>query len=139
MELDTLKQAISALERTLERTEDESFMALQDDITRNAIRAGVIQHFEFTYEMCWKLMQRKLIVHVNTKEAEHFRTRKELIRLAARKGLIPDPLPWFGYGDARNQTSHTYAEDKAQLVYDTAKHFLKSAKDFLTRLEQFND
>jgi len=38
------------------------------------------------------------------------RTRKELFRVAARDGLVRDPLIWFGFGDARNLTTHTYKE-----------------------------
>ena len=114
-------------------------MSAQDEVTCDAIRAGAIQHFEFTYELCWKFMQRWISVNVGHNEAEHYRTRKDLFRLAARRGLIADPLPWFDYGDARNVTSHTYAEEKARLVYDTALRFVTDARDFLARLEGLND
>jgi hypothetical protein len=45
--------------------------------------------------------------------ADNPRTRKELYRIAAREGLVRDPVAWFRFGDARNVTSHIYDEDKA--------------------------
>lgn len=31
-----------------------------DDVARNAVKAGGILHFEFTYELCWKFIKRWL-------------------------------------------------------------------------------
>lgn len=139
LDLGGLQQAVAALGRTLERSKDVAFMSAQDEITRNAIRAGVIQHFEFTYELCWKFMQRWLQNNVSPEEATHFRSRKDLFRLAAQKGLIADPLPWFDHAEARNLTAHTYNVDTAQTVWLAAGRFFTDARDFLERLERVND
>ena len=114
------------------------FTGLSDE-ARDAIRAGVIQNFEVAYEFCWKFVQRWLRENITDKQAEHPRSRKELFRLAARFGLIKDPLPWFSYGDARNLTSHTYDENKAESVYQTALDFVKDARSLLEKLEESND
>lgn len=103
------------------------------------IRAGVIQNFEFTYELCWKFMQRWLKDNQNREEAGLPRTRKELFRMAARYELIKDPLPWFEYGDARNLTAHTYNEDKAEIVFKQAVQFVDDARYLLEQLERLND
>jgi len=65
---------------------------------RETVRAGVIQNFEVAYEQCWKMIQRWIKENKTSEEAEHPRTRKDLFRMAARCGLIDDPLPWFAYG-----------------------------------------
>lgn len=84
-------------------------------------------------------MQRWLRENWVSEEIELPRTRKELLRVAARRGLISDAVPWFGYGDARNITTHTYDEAKAQAVYEVAIRFLNDARALLNRLDALND
>jgi len=52
LDLSNLEKALLQLEQVAERSWDQAFMAAQDDITRNAIRAGVIQHFKIVYDLC---------------------------------------------------------------------------------------
>lgn len=139
LDLGGLRRATEALSATLERCEDDALMAGLDHVTRNAIRAGAIQHFEFTFELCWKSIQRWLRENATPEDAEHPRTRRELFRLAARHGLIQDPTPWFAYADARNLTSHTYNEDQAAAVYAAARRFAADAAALLRRLEAARD
>ena len=65
--------------------------------------------------------------------------RKELFRIAAEHQLITNVPRWFKYQDARNETTHTYDEDKAQEVFEAAKEFLTDAKELLKNLESKND
>ena len=139
LDLSSLQKAVESLEKTINVAENKKLAAELDDDTKDAIKAGVIQNFEFTYELCWKFMRRWLSENATIEEAEYSRTRRELFRQAARSGLIDNPLSWFSYGDARNLTSHTYDEDKAETVYEAAIDFLEDAKDFLKRLQEHND
>ena len=139
LDLTSLRKAVSAMELVLARSEDAKFMESLDEIARNAIRAGVIQHFEFTYELCWKFIQRWIRGNVSAEEANHPRTRKDIFRMAAERNLVSDPAVWFEYAEARNATSHTYDVDKAGTVYDTAKRFVKHARELLDILEASND
>ena len=139
LDLSSLRKAVDSLEKTLKVAENKILAAELDNDVKDAIRAGVIQNFEFTYELCWKFMRRWLKENADVEEAEYPRTRKELFRLAARFGLIKEPLSWFSYGDARNLTSHTYDEDKAEMVYQTAVGFLGDARYLLDRLQKHND
>ncbi|MEW6490759.1 MAG: HI0074 family nucleotidyltransferase substrate-binding subunit [Thermodesulfobacteriota bacterium] len=139
LDLSSLRSAVAALEATLERCEDAALLARLDAVTRNALRAGAIQHFEFTFELCWKFLQRWLRENATPEDADHPRTRKELFRLAARHRLIDDPAPWFAYADARNLTSHTYNQVQAAAVYECARRFSSDARLLLQRLEGAND
>ena len=65
------------------------------------------------------------------------RAQKRLFSLAEKQWLT-DPLPWFSYHKARNETSHTYNEEKAEAVYQVALEFAHSAERLLNRLEQAN-
>ena len=46
---------------------------------------------------------------------------------------------WMIYHDARNETSHTYNDKKAEEVFEIAKQFFPDAKSFLANLEKVND
>lgn len=133
LDLGNLKNAIDALERSLAVADAQQDSP--DRELRETIRAGVIQNFEVAYEQSWKMLQRWLRENASPERAENPRTRKELFRLAAQYGLIPDPLPWFEYGDARNMSSHTYKEADASYVFGIAEKFLPDAKALLNQLE----
>lgn len=137
LSFDSLTKSIDVLGRSLIVAQKQT-PGLDADL-QETIRSGVIQHFEVAYEQCWKMIQRWLKENQSIEEAEYPRTRKELFRLAARYGLITDPLPWFVYGDARNLTAHTYDEKKANFVYETAKNFLQDAQYLAQQLEGSND
>jgi len=137
LELDSLKKAVEALKRSVNAA-DEHMDALGADL-RDTVKAGVVQNFEVAYEQCWKFIQRWLRQNQTREEADYPRTRRELFRMAARYGLISDPLPWFEFGDARNLTSHTYDAAQAAAAYETARRFPAHAEEVLKRLEEKND
>lgn len=139
LDLSSLEKSVAALRAVITRAEDTALMSSLDETTRQAIRSGVIQHFEFTFELCWKFMQRWLRQNRAPEDADLPRTRKDLFRLAAHHGLIDDPEPWFAYAEARNLTSHTYDLGQAAVVYGAARDFAPAAADFSRRLAERND
>lgn len=137
LNLDSLRRAIDSLRRSIAAAEKN--MSSLDVDMQETVRAGVIQNFEVAYEQCWKMIQRWIKENKTPEDAENPRTRKDLFRMAARYGLIADPLPWFAYGDARNLTSHIYDAEKALSIYETAINFYVDAEYVLTQLELLND
>lgn len=77
------------------------------------VRDSVIQRFEFTHELSWKMMKLKL-------EAEGLsaRTPRETVQEALQAGLIENGNLWTDMQKMRNLTSHTYHEKLADDVYD---------------------
>lgn len=134
LDLTSLQKAVTALEEVLAQSDDEPFMAGLNRVARNAIKSGVIQHFEFTYELCWKFMKRWIEMNVSPGMADGV-TRRELFRLAAEQRLIGDVEQWMRYHDARNLTSHTYEPAVAEEVYTVAQGFAVDARGLLTALE----
>ena len=138
LELDSLKNAVSALQAVVAKSDDTEFMRGLDDVARNAIKSGVIQHFEFTYELCWKFIKRWLETNISSTAADGV-TRRELFRMAAENRLIDDVDRWMRHHDARNETAHTYEAKVAERVYRAAHDFVHDAQRLLEALEARND
>src|SRR3990167_6834100 len=113
-----LEKAIASLDAAVNYS-----LHLPPGIDADIVRDSVIQRFEYTYELSWKLLQRWIKLNISPEEAEP-RTKKDLFRLAAKKSLIHAPEQWFEFSEARNEVSHTYNEKRAQYVYDIALKFL---------------
>ena len=138
LDFSSLKKALHSLEAALNFAASEDQLAGLTEDQKEVIRAGAIQNFEFTYELCWKFMKRWLENNLGSTYVDGI-PRKELFRIAAEHQLITAVKHWIKYHDARNETAHTYDEDKAQKVFDAAKEFLADAKELLKNLEAKND
>jgi nucleotidyltransferase substrate binding protein (TIGR01987 family) len=136
--LDNLRNAVAALRAVQAKSEDGAFMTAQDEITREAIRSGVIQHFEFTYELSWKFIRRWLEENI-ARDAADGVSRRELFRMGAENRLIDDVAAWMRYHDARNDTSHTCNLSVAAKVYSVSLDFVDDADRLLAALEARND
>ena len=137
LDLSSLKKAIASLKNALNVAIPASLEAMPED-QQEVIKAGVIQNFEFTYELCWKFMKRWLEVNIGTAYVEGV-TRRELFRLSVENKLIKDVDQWMEYHDARNETSHTYDQDTADDIFQVAQTFFSDAFELLQILEEKND
>ena len=100
------------------------------------LRDAVIQRFEYTYELCWKMLKRQLEAEsANPAEIDGL-SFKDLLRQGADRGIVQDVEIWFVYRDQRNITAHVYDEKKAASVYQTACKFLEDAQLLLKALEE---
>jgi len=126
MDLDftSLHNAIQSLESAL-RIYDSYISSKDKDLeVARVLKAGVVQNFEFTYELSWKFMMRWIEVN---RQSTLGITRRELYRYAAENGLIDDVAKWADYNEARNTTSHTYDEEKADFILAKAYTFKDDA------------
>ena len=64
---------------------------------------------------------------------------KTLVRTAAEKGLIDDPVAWLLFREKRNITSHTYDETKSLDVLGVIPQFIGRAQFLLERLNSPRD
>ena len=138
LDLSSLRKAVESLEKTLGVADDGTFMSRLTDDQKQAVNAGVIQNFEFTYELCWKFMRRWLEVNLGSVYVAGV-ARRQLFRLSAEHGLLGDVDRWMEYHDARSETSHTYDENTSEDVLDAAHRFLDDARELLGALEARND
>ena len=80
---------------------------------------GLIQRFEFTFELAWKLMKSYADYQGVDKEIMGSR---DAIRWAFENGLIAESDVWMEMIKRRNDTSHTYDEDTATEVVNRVEN-----------------
>ena len=138
LDLSALRGAVSSLEDGLEVVSDGSWFDQQSGKVQNTLIAGVIQNFEFVYEISFKMIKRQIeeeSASPNEVDESNFR---EVLRVAAEKGLVADVEAWFKYRKMRNITAHTYDHQKAQQVYQDTLIFINDARALLKVLEARN-
>jgi nucleotidyltransferase substrate binding protein (TIGR01987 family) len=115
------------LARAIERL-SEGWARYQQDISDTQIRDGLIQRFEFTYEISYKMLKRHLeATSANPAEFDDM-SFQDLIRMGNERGLLLGGWPeWRNYRDMRAKTSHTYDEDIALEVVDGIPDFQREA------------
>ena len=126
LNLEPLENAVAQLR--------SGFVQSKADPDNELLRDGVIQRFEYTMDLSWKMIQRYL-KHIAQVEESAIRTKKDLFREASRLGLIANVESWFGYYEARNETSHTYDPQIAKSVFKQAEMFLPDAIRLLGALK----
>lgn len=129
-----LANAIAQLEKALSYA--RSPMAQADAGLHEQLRNSVIQCFEFTYELSWKMLKRFLEATEPSPAELDLATFQSLIRLGNERGLLrSDWNAWKTFRQARTDSSHTYDSGKAQAVYAIAPDFLLEAKALLAALQ----
>jgi nucleotidyltransferase substrate binding protein (TIGR01987 family) len=129
LDLSPLTNAIARLSEGLERHRRES--------GDTQLRDGLIQRFEFTYDLAHKMIRRALEQAAANPDEVDRMSFPELIRTANEQGLVAsDWTAWRTWREMRNITSHTYDEAKALLVVEGIPAFLAEAQEVARRLGQ---
>ena len=131
-----MPQDISAFERAITRLQ-EGLTRYQREVGDTQIRDGLIQRFEFTYEISHKMLKRFLeATSANHAEFDAMNFQ-DLVRSGnERQLLLGDWSQWRTYRDMRARTSHTYDEEVALLVVAGIPAFLNEARHLLLQLQE---
>lgn len=101
------------------------------------VRDGLVQRFEFTYELSHKMLRRFLEATAANPTEFDEADFQYLIRTANEQGLLLGAWPqWRVYRDMRSKTSHTYDEAVALNVVSGIPAFLKEAQVLLGQLQR---
>jgi len=129
LDLTPMERAITRLREGLER--------YQQDISDTQIRDGLIQRFEFTYEISHKMLKRFLEVTSASPAEFDDMSFQDLIRSGNERNLLLGNWPsWKKYRDMRAKTSHTYNEEVALEVVTGIPAMLEEAEYLLNRLRE---
>ncbi len=133
LDFSSLASAIGQLEKSISFAKSD--MAQQNDDLFEQLRNSVIQCFEFTYELSWKMLKRYLEETSANPEEIDTSAFQSLIRMGNEQGLLrSDWLRWKAYRQARTNSSHTYDAGKAEKVYEIAPDFLEEARYLYNQL-----
>jgi len=117
----------------------EGLVRYQSDTTDTQIRDGLIQRFEFTYEISHKMLKRHLEAVSPTPDQFDGMTFADLIRTGNEQGLLlGDWSVWRVYREMRSKTRHAYDEGVAVAVVHGIPAFLEEARELLRRLQERN-
>jgi nucleotidyltransferase substrate binding protein (TIGR01987 family) len=123
-----LSAALANLERAC--AEFESYLALP--VTNQRDKAGLIQGFEFTFEIFWKIFQK-----VSPEAGLEASSPREALMAGAQLHLIaPDEAPyWSQMLRDRNLTSHTYNANVAnEIIERVSRDYAACFRASLARL-----
>jgi nucleotidyltransferase substrate binding protein (TIGR01987 family) len=101
----------------------------EDEFLDDIIKEGLIQRFEYTHELAWKVMKDFL---ENSGNVNIFGS-KDATREAFAAELIFDGDVWMDMIISRNKTSHIYNEETADDI------FTRIVNQYLTEFLQFRD
>lgn len=124
----SLRKAIGTLAKAL----DAAKLRPKDEYVRDAS----IQRFEYTYELCVKSLRRQLTAMSDSPADIDALGYRDMIRMGVERGLVKSEMPWFGYRELRNITSHVYDPAKARKVFGALRRFLRDAQDLYARLDK---
>jgi nucleotidyltransferase substrate binding protein (TIGR01987 family) len=121
LDINPLVNAVGRLREGLERHQREP--------ADEQLRDGLIQRFEYTYELCHRTLKRFIQRTAASPEEVDRMAFQDLIRTANQQGLLLGDWPaWHRYRDLRARTSHTYRADTARQVADVIPAFLAEAE-----------
>lgn len=120
------RQRFSNFEKSYQLLAQYIYKPIETDLER----AGIIQLFEISFELAWKVMKDYL-------EAEEFivKSPRETIKQSFQMGLIDDGHIWMEALSDRNLTVHTYDEKLAKkMVEDIARLYFPELEKLYGRL-----
>jgi len=125
--LQNYKKAFAVLGKAVELANTRELTDLE--------KQGLIQGFEFTFELAWNVMkdyleEQGIIDIVGSKAA---------IRNAYKNGIIDDGQIWMDMIESRNISSHSYDEETAnQILMQIINSYFLHFKKFLNKMEGIN-
>lgn len=128
MDLKRVQQRYDHFKQALVRLEEAVAMKPKDRLALD----GLIQRFEFSFELGWKVLKDWL----NFKGFEVSAPR-DVIQIGFQEGLIEDFEGWLKMLELRNVSSHEYSLEKADglilLIQEKFTLLLSALKDTLDK------
>ena len=107
--------------------------ALDKDELNDLERSGLIQRFEFTFELAWKTLSDRL----KHDGINIIATPRQVIRHAFRAGMIDDVQTWLNMLEDRNRMSHKYdLEDFEEAEANIRRYYRSAFEKFRNQFAQ---
>lgn len=123
-----------ACRRLLEVTESDQYSVLSD-----LEQEGLVQRFEYTYELAWKVLQDLL----KFKGYDFTSGPNGTLKMAFEDGVITDHDGWRRMSKSRNVLSHVYNEEEVlaivEQIFSEYSLLLKNLDEKLFAMSQDKD
>ncbi len=111
-------KAMDKLQESVEFIQSSHLNEITDEVEKLAvldemIKEGLIQRFEYTHELAWKVMKDFAEYQGTT----NISGSRDAIRVALQMNLIQSGEVWMDMMLSRNKSSHTYNEATANEIY----------------------
>lgn len=118
-------QALKNCQSSLKKLDE--FLEITKKNPSEIMKSGVIQAFEYNFELFWKLFQK-----IAAQEGQSVNSPRQAFIIAYQMGLIKDENVWLNLLNDRNLTTHTYHENIAEQVYTNIRdHYYFAFKEAL--------
>jgi nucleotidyltransferase substrate binding protein (TIGR01987 family) len=115
----------------------EGWARYHSDLSDQQIRDGLIQRFEFTYELSHRVLKRHLQLSSPDPELFDRISFQDLIRLGNERGLLIGDWPaWRRYREMRSRSSLSYEGRVALQVVECIPDFIAEVAELLERLQR---
>ncbi len=99
--------------------------------------SAVIKGFEFTYGPATSAIRRYVADHVLSPGQVGQMLLPDIIRTAAKSGLIGPPEEWFDFRDWRNETAHEYfGDESAEKIASVVPQFHSAVAQLIVTLQE---
>lgn len=122
-------EKLNDFKNALDRLEE----GINEQIVTSLVIDGVIQRFEFNYELAWKIMR----YFLEYQGIEEVKSPRSTFKEAFAVGLIENGEEWIDMLNDRNLTSHTYDEETAKVIFQKIKgKYYHNLRNLYLRLEK---
>ncbi|MGH2576058.1 MAG: HI0074 family nucleotidyltransferase substrate-binding subunit [Ignavibacteria bacterium] len=91
---------------------------------------GVIQRFEFTFELFWKALK----FYLGDKGID-YKSPKDCLKAAFKYGLIDNEQLHLDMLKDRNNTTHLCSKEEADIIYNNIKkNYIEALENFISKL-----
>jgi nucleotidyltransferase substrate binding protein (TIGR01987 family) len=126
------EQRFANYKKALARLSEASGRAMTEELTELE-EEGLIQRFEYTYELAWKTLQDLL----RYKGYTDISGPKDVLNQAFLDGYIKGEVGWRAMKKSRELSSHTYNQETAEEIVDSVvATYWQLLKDLDVRLEE---
>jgi nucleotidyltransferase substrate binding protein (TIGR01987 family) len=129
--MDKLQESVEYIQSSHlnEKTDEVEKLAVLDEM----VKEGLIQRFEYTHELAWKVMKD----FAEYQGATNISGSRDAIREALQMNLIHSGEVWMDMMLSRNKTSHTYNEATANEIYSKIlSEYFPELKKFRITMEE---
>lgn len=120
--LEDFKKAHARLQEALNRTEFDEL-----------VKDGIIQRFEFTFELAWKTLKD----YLEDNGVMDVANPKKVLRKAFQENLFNDGELWLKMLEDRNSLSHLYKQEMSDNIFKSIKEsYSRAIGDLISTLDK---